>query len=58
MVGKTVYSERAHTDPVRTYVDLPGNGRQTPAKRAQTARVAPAPVVVNLSPHYLADQVF
>ena len=58
VVGKTVNSERAGTDPVRTYV--PGNGRQAPAKRAQTARVAPALHLLrlNLSPHYLADQCF
>ena len=58
VVGKTVNSERARTDPVRTYV--PGNGRQAPAKRAQTARVAPALHLLrlNLSPHYLADQCF
>ena len=58
VVGKTVNSERAHTDPLRTYV--PGNGRQAPAKRAQTARVAPALHLLrlNLSPHYLADQCF
>ena len=35
VVGKTVNSERARTDPVRT--NVPGNGRQAPAKRAQTA---------------------
>ena len=47
VVGKTVNSERARTDPVRTYVDLPGNGRQAPAKRAHCeSRASIAPVAV------------
>ena len=61
VVGKTVNSERARTDPAGENL-LPGNGRQAPAKRAQTARVTPALHLyllrLNLSPHYLADQCF
>ena len=47
VVGKTVNSERARTDPVRTYVDLPGNGRQ--ARQASPnceSRASIAPVAV------------
>ena len=60
MVGKTVNSERARTDPVRTFVDLPGPGPGQAISKLQLARVAPALHLLrlNLSPHYLADQCF